>query len=463
MKKFLPFVLFFTLIGCSEDFNESTIEVKTPDAVEVKSDVIPINVALESLYSMMDAVPAMTRAGFNSTKQIVDVKVCGVNSLTRANNGDVLPDTMAYVVNFADNEGFAVLGALPFLEPVYALTESGSFDADKLNKAIGEAYQQSKVHNQSTTRKISDFNELEEIGPDFAYELLADAMVATPRIRTDTTYVYGDWEPLSFIGPLVEVKWGQNYPFNSKMDSLTLSDGTRLNMPVGCTVVAAAQMMSSNRHPLSAPGESASYSWNKMKLVSNYQNLKNYYLNYNPDLLVLPEKAEYVDQLADVLHHIGKCFNVFLTDHNSTGADLDDVVDGLKMLDVDYYKDARLVSLNNNMGEIYAMLNNNKPLCVYGASGWSAHLWVIDGYLECARNVTVSLQSGYNPPYVYTRRQQGRMLHLNWGWHGSGDGYYVEGIFDGKQRQFTDEVIDANISSSTSSAEYSKYMEVILY
>lgn len=68
MKKFLPFVLFFTLIGCSEDFNESTIEVKTPDAVEVKSDVIPINVALESLYSMMDAVPAMTRAGFNSTK-----------------------------------------------------------------------------------------------------------------------------------------------------------------------------------------------------------------------------------------------------------------------------------------------------------------------------------------------------------------------------------------------------------
>lgn len=38
--------------------------------------------------------------------------------------------------------------------------------------------------------------------------------------------------------------------------------------------------------------------------------MKNYF-PYYPDALPLPEKSEYVDQLADVLHHIGKCFNVF--------------------------------------------------------------------------------------------------------------------------------------------------------
>ena len=65
-------------------------------------------------------------------------------------------------------------------------------------------------------------------------------------------------------------------------------------------------MMSSNRHPMSAPGDSATYPWNNLKLVSNYLNMKNYF-PYYPDALPLPEKSEYVDQLADVLHHIGKC------------------------------------------------------------------------------------------------------------------------------------------------------------
>lgn len=37
------------------------------------------------------------------------------------------------------------------------------------------------------------------------------------------------------------------------------------------------------------------------------------------------------------------------------------------------------------------------------------------------------------------------MLHLNWGQHGIYDGYYIERIFDYSKRQYTDDVIDANI------------------
>lgn len=49
-------------------------------------------------------------------------------------------------------------------------------------------------------------------------------------------------------------------------------------------------MMSSNRHPMSAPGDSATYPWNNLKLVSNYLNMKNYF-PYYPDALPLPEKV----------------------------------------------------------------------------------------------------------------------------------------------------------------------------
>ena len=102
-------------------------------------------------------------------------------------------------------------------------------------------------------------------------------MVVTPRIKVDKTYIYGEWEPISYVGPLVEVKWNQGYPFNMKMDYVTWN-GYTAQMSVGCTVIAAAQMMSSNRHPMSAPGDSATYPWNNLKLVSNYLNMKNYFL-----------------------------------------------------------------------------------------------------------------------------------------------------------------------------------------
>lgn len=57
------------------------------------------------------------------------------------------------------------------------------------------------------------------------------------------------------------------------MDYVTWN-GYTAQMSVGCTVIAATQMMSCNRHPMSASGDSATYPWNNLKLVSNYLNMK---------------------------------------------------------------------------------------------------------------------------------------------------------------------------------------------
>ena len=137
MKKNLIFCFLLILIGCSEE----TLDINFRESIPVdginQDDVVPIEKAIKGLYLMMDAMPVKTRSG--CTRQIEAISVCGGNSITRS-NGYSLSDTVAYVVNFADNQGFAVLGARYSLEPIYALTEKGTLDAKKLNSAMINAY-----------------------------------------------------------------------------------------------------------------------------------------------------------------------------------------------------------------------------------------------------------------------------------------------------------------------------------
>ena len=458
MKKNLIFCFLLILIGCSEE----TLDINFRESIPVdginQDDVVPIEKAIKGLYLMMDAMPVKTRSG--CTRQIEAISVCGGNSITRS-NGYSLSDTVAYVVNFADNQGFAVLGARYSLEPLYALTEKGTLDAKKLNSAMINAYRRN-INNEPINTLTNNWGRNNEVSIDYIYDLLAESMVVTPRIKVDKTYIYGEWEPISYVGPLVEVKWNQGYPFNMKMDYVTWN-GYTAQMSVGCTVIAAAQMMSSNRHPMSAPGDSATYPWNNLKLVSNYLNMKNYF-PYYPDALPLPEKSEYVDQLADVLHHIGKCFNVFFHE-GGTGATIEDVLAGLKSLDPVYYKDAKWVTIKDNMDKIYKLLNASKPVYIRGSNmgNSSGHAWIIDGYLNCERDVVITETSGYNPPVTYTRREQGTMLHCNWGWQGTGDGYFLPGIFNVSKREFVDEIIDCNISQSLVMVNYGYSNEIIIY
>lgn len=55
------------------------------------------------------------------------------------------------------------------------------------------------------------------------------------------------------------------------------------------------------------------------------------------------------------------------------------------------------------------------------------------------------------------------MLHCNWGWQGTGDGYFLPGIFNVSKREFVDEIIDCNISQSLVMVNYGYSNEIIIY
>lgn len=437
------------LIGCSHDFEEPLPARPDMPVVQSRTSVVPIEEALGELDAVLNAIAQDTRSNgaFDCTRSIGEIQVSGGALATRSGEND-LPDTMAYVVNFTDGRGFAVLGAQRTLEPVYAITESGSFDAAKLDEAIARAEKRRQLPTPDTRADEADARPLTDIGTDFAYELLAEAMVAQPRIVGPEILeeTHGDWIPdkMSTIGPLVKVKWSNGYPFN--MSTPITDNGKNCSLNISSVIIA--QMMSCTRKPNYAPSAEGSYAWNLFTNISNYMTLANYtYTNYSKNVSALDQSR--TKMLANFLAYLDVCFQTkYDTSTGKGSAPVGYIVNGLKNLDPVHYANAKLVNLaNSTIKQLYQSLDQQKPVFTMGSVGsLFTTVWVTDGYVKCSRKVTQKvLYPSTGQTSINHFEEQNRMLHLNWGQHGIYDGYYIERIFDYSKRQYTDDVIDANI------------------
>lgn len=84
-------------------------------------------------------------------------------------------------------------------------------------------------------------------------------------------------------------------------------------------------------------------------------------------------------------------------------------------------------------GVVYNMLKNNKPALVCAISKiFDGHAWVVDGYLHRMRQeICIRNRDGKERRDTTYREQQ--LVHCNWGWGGSCNGYYSQGVFNLKK------------------------------
>lgn len=446
-KNLLLFVSSICLVGCAVDKEELSA---VPEPEIRISEVVPVEEALDQLYAMQRALNASTRA--SSAPSIGSIAVCGGSHATRGSVVN-LPDTMVYVVNFTDNRGFAVLGARRSLEPVYAITESGTLDASKLDEALARAEvcrQAAESSAESTARtRANDDATFSDAGPDFVYEQLAAGVGSTdgtdrPPMVSDKTFLYyGDWEATKTVGPLVTVKWNQTYPFNAAMPQSTAWSGPyyKEKYPVGCTVVAMSQVLSSTRRPVTPPtATTKTYYWSNLNTVSNYINLAFYMPSKYNDTT----NPVYTQQLADVMYNIGKRFNV---SSNSTGTDATrpDVLKGVKGLD-SYYANAYYGS--PVFVKLKGLIDAGKPVYMQGfeMSSGAGHAWVVDGYADATQEEIYSVKLSWGPgTATMTEKVQHDLLHINWGFSGEYDGYFLSDVFNMKKRAYKDGVMEGNV------------------
>lgn len=376
------------------------------------------------------------------------------NILTKSENmkevRDVVPvmdgsgRTLMYAVNYDD--GYDLISATKKYHPVLAMVEHGTYTGEKTNSGYDvimneyvEATQaaidgkitidgnpwavyEEVPYNAPVQTKVSDaytevaneyiedwymsgyniyqLNTKPENMPDDMYETFCD--YARDYDRPDHDYMQ-----CSFIvenndnyryqvGPYVQTRWGQGGVYNDALDT---------NQPLGCTVVAAGQIMKYLEHP-------ANINWAAM---SNVFTLSSF--------------------LVELRTNIG-------TNYNGT-ATIEDVRIALET----YYGYTptygfSVERINHSQQPVRNSLDRDVPVFMCGSDYVTnhGHAWVCDGYYMSHPQTEYSLfvipmgvseiasLSNIYTTYVYPDSFIiNYYYHMNWGWDGQYDGFYIEG------------------------------------
>ena len=358
-------------------------------------------------------------------RQICDVRVLhSPESTLRSGSGEEMPvpDTLAYVCNFADSAGFAIICADDRVGcPILAY--------------VGEGMLGEEVDNPGLAIVLSNMEDY-LIGSIRQFENEKDSLrqKAEAQLQDDTSClksVYtGKYNLISeeSVAPLIYTKWDQwPDPYNTYMPYYPSTDS---HAPAGCVAVATAQIMAYYEYPKSLDGYT--FDWKGMKVSPSAEEGKG---------KVTPQNRELVARLMQSIgKHVGMNYS-----YNESGANTATAVSWLGSLGY------RIASSGYSWEIAKVFLDARAPLIMRGystktvkkkkilgitvksnASYSDGHAWVVDGYktttikkysyvVDSDKNITSTkyLSTSYSNSF----------LSINWGWGILSDEYYAAGCF----------------------------------
>lgn len=291
------------------------------------------------------------------------------NIATRSND---LPDTLLYVINFENNEGFAIMSADKRAFPVYAISDEGNFAYDeKSNPGIDMLMNNITVDVQQR-------------------------IIGYPISPTDTL-ISGGFNDLHLyhkyhIGPHL-TKYQREL---SPTCGISKYCKNRLGQPAltGRAAIALEQFISyMERYRLSEATSDEDHVAHMIEVLGREDYLNLIYKDQNNEALF----ASNSETLITALTKWG--FSV-LVDFQSL---------------FNYNKCNQCNDFICHNGDLIHLLNR-QPVIVTGSSPQNSNLgvWIIDGYLGCA----LSIDLGKEPTYVK------KLYHCVWGEGGDCNGYY---------------------------------------
>lgn len=222
MKKLLYLVvasvvaLVAGLAGCADDLPEMKQTEQDPTSTVGKS---ALDMALERADEFFAQIGATTR----TPRRIATVNTIA-GATTRCES-----DTLLFLVNYADNQGFALLGADPSINDIYAISPTGSLTYEDI-----------------------DAN---PVLADFLYDVVS--YVIKPPVTDSITGIawkYCRYKNIAVGGPWVSAvasDWHQTSPYNFFCKD---SNGQVVN--AGCVSVALGKLLSFYEKP-----EGLDYNW----------------------------------------------------------------------------------------------------------------------------------------------------------------------------------------------------------
>ena len=329
-------------------------------------------------------------------------------------------DTLLYVINYADDNGFAVVSANPNTAGLIAVTEKGTYSStsEEINDNIGMG-----LFMDMAGMYVSNAgNELQGLGSETIKELIE---------FVDTTDTW--------IAPKLTTKWGQTY-----YEGAYCPNGFS-----GCANTALAQIMAYFEYPTQL---NLTYEDAPVSVVNlDWSEIKKYEGHFYSDMAneAACNAVGYLCRQLGELTHSDYEFN-------PTGTSTF-TIDALNAMDDLGYTVSSSVSDYANTSFLSALSNNNL-IYMRGSqvNNNVAHAWVVDGHFEreihytgYTREVNSPLMVFLYEDYIYHRYN-----HINWGLDGSCNGYFLENVFNMSNESQYDSSYNVHNNNFTLNLQY---------
>ncbi|PKP48776.1 MAG: hypothetical protein CVT94_07380 [Bacteroidetes bacterium HGW-Bacteroidetes-11] len=292
-----------------------------------------------------------------------------------------------HVFNFQDG-GYVIVSAEDAYSPVIGYSPDGYFPAGSLEQNFGSFLK--GYEDQIVFIRDNNTSQTSEIKNSWQYY--------TSMSTTRMSFTGGrDMEPL------LPVLWNQDFPYNAYCPLDAAGPGGHVY--AGCVATAMSMIMNYYRYPEHGTG---SYSYNYGSYGNISANFGQTYYDWDAMLnSITSGSGRAVNAIAELQYQCGVSVRMMYGPDGS-GAYSEDVPYALRTY-FGYSSTVQHVRKSNysstaweNM--IIASLDELKPLYYSGQSTDGGHAFVLDGY-----EVTGT----------------GKLFHFNFGWSGSGNGFYT--------------------------------------
>ncbi|MCM1068241.1 MAG: C10 family peptidase [Muribaculaceae bacterium] len=385
MKKIIPLFLITILFAACANEGLDAPKYDTSSTSGKRSEAEAISIA----QNLADARTADSRICI--TPEVASVNIIG-SSLSRGN-----ADTLIYVVNYADNDGYALISAAKSGDAIIGYTDAGTFDADEAAaNPVFSYYLEAALDYVSTQSKIMPIDPIPNPG--------------APISITKSVF------------PTLATEWGQRYP-----EGLFCPNGIS-----GCVQTATAQIMAFFEQPtsinLTYPDRSAeliNLNWDNIKLHKKSSNTLSEYEAKR--MLCKGNESSHI-ALAHLCRELGHLNNASYNNYSTIANSYYNYILFKSMLPNLSFTDYN--SFNSSYSNLFEELSSKSGSIAYvrgrDLNESAGHAWVCDGgdYVK-----TTSSALDYKGQTI-TVVEETYYYHFNWGWCGQDNGYFLAGVFD---------------------------------
>jgi peptidase C10 family len=368
------------------------------------------SVQRSSAEALAIAAELFSNTSTRSNKQTGDLNVFGVLSakhMTRSANEKVA-DTSTFVVNRGSDEGFVYISGDRRCEPVLGFSETGHIAPSDLENNPGLSLF-NRLNNYRTA--VISINDTPEYTPD--HDSAEGQRVYYYKDYRDSVIFYRYQKGYQALPD--NLQWGQDDPYNRKAEIRKDKYGVKQRCLAGCVPVATAQYLAYYRHPQVVNGQKIN--WKSIHKRGDHDQ---------------------INQISTLIRALGDLYQVEWGIHG-TGVYKENKIYSV-IPDLGYelakYENARVVGNDSIVKILVNQLESRKgPFLIQGMlteDVGTGHMWIVDGVAQFVRIKKIKdpkTQQYTNREYWAMETMKDRYLHMNWGWGGRNNGYFLAGVF----------------------------------